>query len=67
MIFAPVLYSLSVFATDVAANIPALAGKSKSEVATMLGEPSNSHRNHDFADLLIALQITVRLDDLVQA
>lgn len=34
-----VLFSKSAGAADIAINIPALAGKSKSEVATMLGEP----------------------------
>ena len=39
VIFALVLFGLSAFGAEIAVNIPALAGKTKSEVAAMLGEP----------------------------
>src|SRR5262245_15622000 len=30
------------------------------------GKPDGSHRHHDLADLLVRLQVAVRLDDLVE-
>jgi hypothetical protein len=41
LIFALVPFSLSAFAGEVAIDIPALAGKTKSEVVTLLGEPKD--------------------------